>query len=126
MGAIKALAGAGRFECCAVSVNGGPFVCAAFRPCGIMWWIGYGSATSTPRIPSNRRGAKAGVAEGAGARQPELPPAQDPHARPDAPHGLRGGPLPEHRGVLGGPDRDVHDPGGRLSPPLRLLRRDPW
>ena len=44
------------------------------------------------------------------------------HARPEPQHGLRGGPLPEHRGVLGPADRDDHDPRRHLHPGLRLLR----
>ena len=38
-------------------------------------------------------------------------------------HRLRGGPLPEHRGVLGPAHRDDHDPRRHLHPSLRLLRR---
>ena len=37
-------------------------------------------------------------------------------------HGLRGGPLPEHREVLGPADRHDHDPRRHLHPGLRLLR----
>ncbi len=52
----------------------------------------------------------------------ELPRAEGPVARPLAQHGLRGGPLPEHRGVLGPADSHDHDPGRHLHPGLRLLR----
>ena len=40
-----------------------------------------------------------------------------------AQHGLRGGPLPEHRGVLGPAHRHDHDPRRHVHPGLRLLRR---
>ena len=43
-------------------------------------------------------------------------------ARVESPHGLRGGALPEHRRVLGGRDRDLHDPRRRVHAELRLLR----
>ena len=42
--------------------------------------------------------------------------------RAEAPHGLRGGALPEHRRVLAPRHRDVHDSRRRLHPRLRLLR----
>ena len=42
---------------------------------------------------------------------------------PRAQHGLRGGPLPEHRGVLGPAHRHDHDPRRHVHPGLRLLRR---
>ena len=41
---------------------------------------------------------------------------------PRPPHGLRGGPLPEHRRVLEPRHRHLHDPGRRLHARLRLLR----
>ena len=59
------------------------------------------------------------------ARMPsgdQLPRPQGPAPRPEPQHGLRGGPLPEHRGVLGPAHRDGHDPGRHLHPRLRLLR----
>jgi hypothetical protein len=52
----------------------------------------------------------------------ELPRPQGPAPRPEPQHGLRGGPLPEHRGVLGPADRDDHDPRRHLHPGLRVLR----
>ena len=52
----------------------------------------------------------------------ELPRAQGAPARADPQHGLRGGPLPEHRRVLGPAHGDDHDPGRHLHPGLRLLR----
>ena len=39
-----------------------------------------------------------------------------------AQHGLRGGPLPQHRGVLGPAHRDDHDPRRHLHTGLRVLR----
>ena len=54
----------------------------------------------------------------------ELPRPQGPAPRPEPQHGLRGGPLPEHRGVLGPADRDDHDPRRHVHPGLRLLRRE--
>ena len=44
-------------------------------------------------------------------------------ARPGAQHGVRGGPLPQHRRVLGAAHGDGHDPGRHLHARLRLLRR---
>ena len=52
----------------------------------------------------------------------ELPRPQGPAPRPRPQHGLRGGPLPEHRGVLGPAHRHDHDPGRHLHPGLRVLR----
>ena len=46
-------------------------------------------------------------------------------ARAGAPHGVRGGPLPQHRRMLGAQGRHLHDPGRRLHPELHLLRRLP-
>ena len=43
---------------------------------------------------------------------------------PLPPHRVRGGPLSQHLRVLGRADRHLHDPGGHLHPPVRLLRRD--
>ena len=45
------------------------------------------------------------------------------HARGRPAHGLRGGPLPEHRRVLGARHGDVPDPRRRLHARLPLLRR---
>ena len=67
--------------------------------------------------------AQAALAEGEGARRPELPPHRAPDAQQGAAHGLRGGELPEHRRVLGARHRDLHDPRRRLHAPLRLLQR---
>ena len=53
----------------------------------------------------------------------QLPRAEGHAARPDAQHGLRGGPLPEHRGVLGAAHGHDHDPRRHLHPRLWLLRR---
>ena len=39
-------------------------------------------------------------------------------------HRLRGGALPQHLRVLERGHRDLHDPGGRLHAPLRLLQRE--
>ena len=52
----------------------------------------------------------------------ELPRSQGPPPGPFAEHRLRGGPLPEHRRVLGPAHRHDHDPGRHLHPGLRLLR----
>ena len=60
--------------------------------------------------------------QGADAVGRELPRPQGPAPRPEPQHGLRGGPLPEHRGVLGPAHRDDHDPRRHLHPGLRLLR----
>ena len=59
---------------------------------------------------------------GADALGRELPRPQGPPARPEPQHGLRGGPLPEHRGVLGPAHGHDHDPGRHLHARLRLLR----
>ena len=53
----------------------------------------------------------------------ELPRPQAPAPRPEPQHGLRGGPLPEHRRVLGPAHRHDHDPRRHLHPRLRLLQR---
>ena len=52
----------------------------------------------------------------------QLPRPQGPAPRPGAQHGLRGGPLPQHRGVLGPAHRHDHDPRRHLHPGLRVLR----
>ena len=61
--------------------------------------------------------------QGPDAVRRELPRPQGPAPRPEPQHGLRGGPLPEHRGVLGPAHRHDHDPRRHLHPGLRLLRR---
>ena len=66
---------------------------------------------------------EAAVVQGAGARQPEVPPAEEPDRDREPPHGLPGGRLPEHRRVLAARHRHVHDPRRHLHPPLRLLQR---
>ena len=53
----------------------------------------------------------------------QLPRAQGAAPRPRPQHGLRGGPLPEHRGVLGPAHGHDHDPRRHLHPGLRVLRR---
>ena len=63
---------------------------------------------------------------GPSSRQPGLSPTQGPDARAVAPHGLRGGGLPQHRRVLAAWDRDLHDPGRHLYPLLRLLQCEAW
>src|SRR2546422_9461428 len=83
-----------------------------------------------PRPPGGARGVapQAGVAPGAGPRGAELPRAEAPDAGPPAAYGVRGSPLPQHRGVLGAPSGHLHDPGRRVHAELRLLRgrpRDP-
>src|ERR1700740_2096660 len=65
------------------------------------------------------------MAQGACPWGPELHRAEAPHARPIAPYGVRGGALPQHRGVLGAPRGHVHDPGRRLHSKLHLLRGRP-
>ena len=72
-----------------------------------------------------RSGAQAGLAQGEGPGRAQLRAAQGPDARARAPHGVRGGALPQHRRMLGAQGRHVHDPGRRLHPELRLLRRRP-
>ena len=67
--------------------------------------------------------AQAAVAEGPGARRPQLPPAEVDDRRRQPPHGLRGGQLPQRRRVLGARHGDLHDPRRRLHPALRLLQR---
>ena len=80
-----------------------------------------------PCLSSKRRArrlAKAAVAQGARAGRTQLHPPQGSHAAVEPPLGVRGGALPQRRGVLGGPHRDLHDPGRRLHAQLRLLRGD--
>ena len=72
-----------------------------------------------PAVPR----AQAAVAEGAGARRPDLPQAEEGDRGRQPAHRLRGGQLPERRRVLGARHRDLHDPRRRLHPPLRLLQR---
>ena len=48
-----------------------------------------------------------------------------PAPRPRPQHGLRRGPLLQHRGVLGPAHRHVHDPGRQVHPRLRVLRGEP-
>src|SRR6476620_2913264 len=54
-----------------------------------------------PASGRDASGAEALLAQGEGARRPELPPPQAAHARPRPPYGVRGSPLPERRRVLG-------------------------
>ena len=74
----------------------------------------------------HRTRAQARLAEGARAGVAELSPAQGPDEGAAAQHGLRRGPLPEHRRVLEPRHGDVHDSGRRLHARLRLLRGAPW
>ena len=53
----------------------------------------------------------------------QLPRPQGCPARADPEHRLRGGPLPQHRRVLGAAHGHDHDPGRHVHPRLRLLRR---
>ena len=64
-----------------------------------------------------------GLDPGADAVGRELPRPQGPAPRPGPQHGLRGGPLPEHRGVLGPAHRHDHDPRRHVHPGVRVLRR---
>ena len=77
---------------------------------------------SARRRRLDRRSAATRTGSGAAAVGRQLPRPQGPAARPQPQHGLRGGPLPEHRGVLGPAHRDDHDPGRHLHPRLRVLR----
>ena len=53
-----------------------------------------------------------------------LPPGPLAGRAAESPYRLPGGPLPQHLRVLGRARHgDLHDPGRRLHPPLRLLRR---
>src|SRR2546421_710488 len=63
------------------------------------------------------------MAARAATRRGELRRAERDHARPRAAHGVRRGALPQHRRVLGGPHRHLHDPGRYLHACLRLLCR---
>ena len=96
------------------------------------------AAARTPAGPADRAGrrrgrrgrggrigrppAPPGLDPGADAVGRELPRPQGPAARPQPQHGLRGGPLPQHRGVLGPAHGHDHDPGRHLHPGLRVLR----
>ena len=60
--------------------------------------------------------------QGADAVGRQLPRPQGPASRPQPQHRVRGGPLPQHRGLLGPAHGHGHDPGRRLHPGLRLLR----
>src|SRR5207244_1813054 len=75
-----------------------------------------------PALEPHPGGAQAGVAQGPRPRRPQLHAPQEPAARVEPPLGLRGGALSQHRRMLGGRDRDVHDPGRHLHAKLRLLR----
>ena len=75
---------------------------------------GGGRSTAAPPPPR--------LDQGPDAVGRQLPRAQGPAPRPEPQHGLRGGPLPEHRGVLGPAHRDDHDPRRHLHPGLRVLR----
>ena len=75
------------------------------------------------RGTNGRTQKAAGMAEGEGARRRELHGAPQPAARGTAPHGVRGGPVPQHRRLLGPEDGHVHDPGRHLHACLRVLRR---
>ena len=81
--------------------------------------------TAGPLRPSPPPARKPGVAQGEGPGRAQLRAPQEPDARARAPHGVRGGALPQRRRVLGAQGRHVHDPGRRLHPELRLLRRRP-
>src|SRR5439155_2596357 len=65
---------------------------------------------------------EAAVAEGAISGRRELHSTEKHHARGASTHGVRRGALPEHRGVLGGGDGDVHDPRRYLYSGMRVLR----
>ena len=54
---------------------------------------------------------------------PRLPRAVPPHRGGGPHHGVQGGRLPQHRGLLGARHRDVHDPRRHVHAPLRLLPR---
>src|SRR6266699_1405820 len=54
----------------------------------------------------------------------ELRAASGPDAGARSPHGLRRGSLSERRRVLEPRDGNLHDPGRRLHPGLRVLRRE--
>jgi 2-oxoisovalerate dehydrogenase E1 component subunit beta len=71
-----------------------------------------------------RRRQEASVAQGATRLRPQLRGPQGHHAQPIAAHGLRGGDVPQHPGMLGGARGDVPDPGNEVHPALWLLRRD--
>src|SRR6476620_3805421 len=77
-----------------------------------------------PRPTASRPEAK--LAQGQGARWPELPEAQADDAVSRPAYRLRRGALSERRRVLGARRRDVHDPWRRLHQKLRLLRRGSW
>ena len=80
---------------------------------------------SAPSAPQPASCPQAFLAQGQGARRAQLRAHQGPDAGARPPHGLRRGPLPQHRRMLGAQGRDLHDPGRRLHPELRLLRGRP-
>ena len=84
--------------------------------------LGGGVAGAPGRRRLARAAAPPRLDPGADAVRRELPRPQGPAPRPVAQHGLRGGPLPQHRGVLGPAHGHDHDPGRHLHPGLRLLR----
>ena len=57
-----------------------------------------------------------------GARQQDLSGPEEGRRRAPAPYRVRERALPEHRGVLGRTDGDVHDPGGHLYTQVWVLR----
>ena len=79
-----------------------------------------GSRSSTARTPASpyARASRSGSRSGPPAGQ--LPAAEGADARAEPAHRLRGGPLPQHRRVLGGADRHLHDPGRCLHPRVRF------
>ena len=79
-----------------------------------------------PRRRPTARPPSAAIPTGSGedAVRRELPRPQGPAPRPEPQHRLRGGPLPEHRRVLGPAHGHDHDPRRHLHPRLRLLRRE--
>ena len=94
--------------------------------------------TRRPDLPIALGGGMAGLPAADGTVALATPPGLDPRpdavrrqlprpqgaaARPGPQHGLRGGPLPQHRGVLGPAHRHDHDPGRHVHPGLRVLRR---
>ena len=109
-------------------------------------WPATSRCSNHPRTPTPHRPEMPSIAMGGGLaglpaadgstalrRHPDwirarMPSGENYHdlkghaPRPGPQHGLRGGPLPEHRGVLGPAHRHDHDPGRHVHPGVRVLR----
>ncbi|GIT02700.1 MAG: hypothetical protein CM1200mP27_13250 [Chloroflexota bacterium] len=66
------------------------------------------------------------MAQGENAGEPSLSRVAKFDEGSEIAHGLRRGPLPQHRRVLGQRHRHVHDIGRNLHTGLPILRGDHW